>query len=246
VATENFTEILQAQLPAHCGASSLSACLAILGIDASQRAIAHLAGKPWRIYTEGMDENEIVVVAKKLGAHGDIVTERKRDRGATFARRLRAHLLRGLPAVLLVWDMDHWISVVGLADDRLVVMDPNDGDHAFERWSEKRLLKEAWNDGGDDEPDQYLAILLSRTDGQPAAWRMTEAFMRLCAVDSMDTAGQMVRDLKEMVERASGTTDDVPLEGVLAQHARTVVRSVNHWTAVSKVSKSDLKELYRD
>lgn len=243
---EMFSQIQQEQLPAHCSASSLSACLAILGIDASQRAIAHLAGKPWRIYSEGMDEHEIVAVAKRLGAHGDLLLELKRDRGATFARRLRAHLQRGFPAVLLVWDMAHWVAVVGLAEDKFVVMDPHDDERAFERWSEKRLLKECWNEGDDDEPDQYFAILLSRADGQPAAWKMTDAFVRLCTVGSMDTADQMAKDLKEMIARAGGSDEGVPLETVLEKHARTVVRSVNHWTAQSQVSKADLKELYHD
>jgi hypothetical protein len=142
--------------------------------------------------------------------------------------------------------MVHWVAVVGLVADKFVVMDPYDNDHAFERWSEKRLLKECWNDGDDDEPDQYFAILLSRADGQPAAWKMTDAFVRLCAVGSMDTADQMAKDLKEMIERAGGQAEDAPLEEVLGRHAKAVVRSTSHWTAGSKVSKRDLKEVYAD
>jgi hypothetical protein len=85
MAAQMFSQIQQEQLPAHCGASSLSACLAILGIDASQRAIAHLAGKPWRIYKDGLDEDEIVAAAGKLGAQARIVTETKRGRGGASA-----------------------------------------------------------------------------------------------------------------------------------------------------------------
>jgi hypothetical protein len=137
-------------------------------------------------------------------------------------------------------------DVLGLSGEKYLLMDPNDRARAFERWSEKGLLREGWNEGDEEEPSQYFAILLSRTDGQPAAWQMTDAFIRLCAVGYADTADRMVKDLKEMVERAAGTADGVPLEGVLEKHAKTDVRSVNHWTAQSEVSKADLKALYRD
>jgi hypothetical protein len=246
MATEMFSQIQQLQYPAHCGASSLSACLAILGIDASQRAIAHLAGKPWRIYSEGMDEDEIAAVAGKLGAHAKIITETRRGHGEAFAVTLRAHLKRDLPAILLVADMAHWLVVLGRSDEKFILMDPNDRGRAFERWSQKRLLSEGWNKGDDEIPSQYQAILLQRADGQPAKWKMTDVFVRLCTVGSMDTADQMAKDLMEMVDRAGGSEEDVPLEGVLEKHAKTVVRSVNHWTAQSQVSKADLKNLYHD
>jgi len=46
---EQFSLIPQPQENGHCGPTSLSSCLAILGIRADQREIARAVGKPYRV-----------------------------------------------------------------------------------------------------------------------------------------------------------------------------------------------------
>ena len=244
-----FSLLVQEQLPSHCAPTSLSACLAVLGIDASQREIARAAGKPFAIYDAGLDEHEIKKAAVAFGARCTFLLETDRRQGPSFAEKLRSHLRRGLPAVVVVWDFAHWVSCLCYLDDKdkFVVMDPTDNDAAFRRRSERKFLAEAWNNSDDDEePSQFFAILVERADGRPAKWKVSRAYLDLCAKGSANTADQMAKDLREVARRAGGSGDDVPLESVLEQHREGIVDAVDYWTAQTKIKKAELRELLED
>ena len=247
---DDFSPFTIAQVRNHCAPTSLSYCLYLLGIHATQRKLAWAAGVPLKTYLEGMDEIETRRAAQAYGVTATFVEEHDCDRGPKFAARLRQHLKTGNPAMLLVYDFTHWISVLGYADDRFVIADPDDMDKAFRKWSETTLLQQAWNEDddedGDDAPDQYFAILLKRKDGRPSRWHITDDWLKLCARGSEETLTEMARDIAEVAERAGGTSArQVSLADVLRTHERTVPDEVSHWVEAD-VSASDLRGLYRD
>lgn len=252
---EQFSLIPQPQEAGHCGPTSLSSCLAILGVHADQREIARAVGKPYRVYTEGVDEFEIRKAARKYGVRTDFLAQLDKEKGSAFARRLRTHLRKGLPAILLAQDFSHWVAAIGWLDgrDQFIIMDPDDRHHAFNRWSEHTLLREAWNvHPKGAEPDQYFAILTRRKDSRPARWRINESFLRLVDAGSEQTSDEMLNDLIEMARRArseeSGEEPGPFLEKVLEEYERVVLDSVQHWAAFNRrsVKAAAIRSLYRD
>lgn len=248
---ELFTGIIQEQQPGHCGPTSLSACMSILGADATPRQLARAAGKPYAVYTQGLDEFEIRRAARRFGVRCEFLARSSKAQGSAFARGLCAHLERGLPALLLVSDMAHWVAVIGWLgeSEHFVIMDPND-ERAFNKWSEHTLLANGWNEDQEgDEPSTFFAILTSRADGAAPRWRISPEFLRLCARGSDDTAGRMARDLAEMVVRRAAGAEakrTVPLGGVLESLEPVVLDSINHWARYSEVGAADLRRLFRD
>ena len=239
---------------AHCGPASLSACLALLGFDAGQHRLARDAGKPGRIYWEGVDALDLRRAARRNGARAEFLERRRRSWGDSFARALRVHLRRGAPAILSVDDHGHWVAVLAWREDsrRFVIMDPNDDDRAFAHWSEEALLANAWNepepDDDDDEPEppSYFAVLVSRRDGKPPRWLPTREFLDRCANGAAETADAAAQDLLAAVRRATPSPASrrrVPLAGVLDSHRELVLDSLDHWTRYP-ASRADVEHLY--
>jgi hypothetical protein len=249
--SESFSLIPQPQEPGHCGPTSLSSCLTVLGIQADQRELARAMNKPYRTYREGVDEFEIRKAARRYGVRTEFLARFEREKGPLLSRRLRRWASRGLPAILLVDDFEHWVALLGYLEERaqFIVMDPDDRHHAFNRWSEHTLLRRGWNSGG-VEPDQYFAILARRRDDQPPRWHITEAFLRLCEVGSAQTSEEMANDLIEMARRARSETEDEDpgpfLDEVLSQHRKVILSSVEHWAAYNRRRHRDLRAIYSD
>lgn len=251
---EQFSLIPQPQAIGHCGPTSLSSCLAVLGIQADQREIAWAIGKPYRVYKEGVDEFEIRKAARRFGVRTHFLAQRDREKGPAFARRLRTHLRQGLPVILLVQSFSHWVAVIGRleARDQFIVMDPDER-RAFSRWGEATLVREAWNvHPRAAEPDQYFAVLTSRRDGRPARWRISESFLRLVGAGSAQTSDEMLNDLIEMARRSrseeSASGPGPFLHQVLEEHERIILGSVEHWAAFNRraVRPAALRTLFRD
>ena len=120
--------------------------------------------------------------------------------------------------------------------------------------SERHLVRQTWPEnktGNQREPDQYFGILLSRMDNEPAKWRITESWLRLCEKGSADTAEGMANDLAEMAALASPGECSIEDGPYLAEELEVfediVVESITHWAqGAKKASKSDLRTLYRD
>lgn len=251
-----FSPLCELQLPSHCGPCSLSACLFILGISATQRQLAASAGRPVSVFTEGVDERGLRRAARAFGVRSEFVLSDDRTRGKEFARRLRAHLRTGNPAILLSNDFEHWVALIGYlpSERRFIIVDPKAKEKVFSRWSEVTLLRRAWNAaGGGDcyEPDQYFAILLSRKDGQPPRWRVSESWLRLCERGSADTAEGMARDLAEMAVLASPDErqiDEGPfLAEFLEENEEAILSSITHWAGGNgQRSRGDLRTFYND
>ncbi len=251
-----FSPLCELQLPSHCGPCSLSACLFVLGISATQRRLAAAAGKPVSVFIHGLDEVGLRRAARAFGVKSEFVLFDDRSRGKEFARRLRTHLRRGNPAILLTRYFDHWVAVIGYLGPqrKFIIVDPKQESAVFSRWSEAGLLKRAWNSSTEEssyEPDQYFAILLSRRDGQPAKWRVSEAWLRLCERGSADTAEGMARDLAEIAALASSDEQLVEegpyLAEVLEENEELILDSITHWASGNgRLTRGELRAFYRD
>jgi hypothetical protein len=251
-----FAPLCQLQLPSHCGPCSLSACLFILGISATQRQLAAAAGKPVSIFNDGVDERGLRRAARTFGVRSEFVLFNDQNDGKKFARQLRLHLRKGNPAILLSRDFEHWVALIGYlsGERKFIIVDPKEKDAVFFRRSEARLLRNAWNAAADDdsdEPDQYFAILLSRRDGQPPKWRVSESWLRLCERGSADTAEGMANDLTEIAAKASPDERQIEEGPYLAEfleaNEELIINSITHWAGGNgQRTRGDLRTFYRD
>lgn len=208
------------------------------------------------MFIHGVDEVGLRRAARAFGVKSDFVLLDDRSKGKEFVRRLRAHLRQANPAILLTRGFEHWVAVIGyLAPQRkFIVVDPKEENAVFFRWSAARLLRNAWNWSTEKtsyEPDQYFAILLSRRDGQPAKWQVSEAWLRLCERGSGDTAEGMAEDLAEIAALASPDEQLVEegpyLAEVLAENEDRILDSITHWASGNgKLTRGDLRAFYRD
>jgi len=250
--TEWFFPAIELQQPGHCGPTSLSMCLNILGIDASQAEAAAAIGKQkQKICLEGVDENQIQRAARHLGADCEFLSICDRVAGPEFLERISDHVDRGLPLILLVWDMRHWVAVIARVNEKFVVMDPNDRKRAFSTWKPKTLLKHAWN--ADPKGDsQYFAIRLRRADGKPARWKVSRSWMRLCEAGSDGgTAEDIANGLLEIVSRSwDGFTPADPeldLADLLEACKQTIVSAAWHWVENHPdVTRAAVSSVYDD
>jgi hypothetical protein len=253
---ELFAPLSQLQLPSHCGPCSLSACLFILGINATQRQLAKAAGRPVRVFVHGVDERGLRRAAEAYGVTSEFLTLGDRHRGREFATRLRRHLASGSPAIMLARNFEHWVAVIGYLrqSHKFIVIDPKGEKSVFRRWSEQTLIRSGWNTASAPESvehDQFFAILLSHQDGRPARWRMSEAWLRLCERGSDDTAEGMANDLAEVALLASPSeqaiADGPYLAELIEEYEERILESITHWAQGNGVrDRGDLRGFYRD
>ncbi len=248
--------LTESQLEGHCGPCSLSTCLYILGIEATQRELAKAAGSPSKIYMDGVDENKIKRAACAYGVKTSFLSVSKKHGSEIFFSKLLKHLEKGLPAILCVWDFSHWIAVIGYLKekDKFIIVDPRNKNSIYNLYSKNYLSKVAWNEPDEKdrsgEPPQYFSILLSRKDRKAPKWKITESWLRLCEKGSDDTADNMANDLLEIAQRAS-PVGRKPAKGfymtqILDQYEDLTIDTVSHWVGSSVVSKNDLRAFYED
>jgi hypothetical protein len=245
---DDFSVLTVPQLDAHCAPCSLSYCLYVLGIEASQEQIAKAAGISTRIYRTGMDEQTLMRAAGKFKVKTQELKVTSYGQGPRFAAKLHAHLTLGHPAILLIYDSEHWVAALGVTESgKIVIADPDDTDEAFQQWSDRALLRECWNEA-DEEPDQYYAILLKRRDGKPARWKITDKWLKLVERGSEETLEKLGEDIAEIALRAGGTRDgkgQLDLATVLKEYEDVICQDIGHWVG-DDVGIKDLRGLYRD
>ncbi len=252
---------MESQLPGHCGPCSLSSCLYILGIEATQRELAKASGSPYKIFKEGISEHKIRQAASAYGVKSKYLMISDKGKGELFVKKLLTHLRKGLPAILCCQDFAHWVAVIGHIDEneKYIIIDPNDKKGTFSHYSETFLKNIAWNDSktkgdGGKDSSQYFAILLEREDGKGAQWRVSDTWIRLCQKGSEDTADNMANDLIEIARRSSpegngigsGKKGGLYMTQILDRYEELIVDAVSHWAASEKVTKNDLKSFFED
>jgi len=255
--SEEFSPFAVMQEPGHCGPCSLASCLFMLGIEATQRDVAWTAGKPYKVFKEGLDEKELAHAAKKYAAMTEQILIPCRDEGHVFLRNVLGHLTGAGPAILLVNDFEHWVAVVGYLErkSQFVIYDPK-ADKPFFRWGHARLLREAWCESDDRrEPSQYFAILIRRKDGTKPVWRITEPWMRIHNRGSACTAGTIATDLERLISNARYPSPRRPkshratrtLAMVLRKYRNQVIHAILTWGEGSPDREiRDLRSLYSD
>ena len=105
------------------------------------------AGRPVSAFIHGVDEVGLRRAARAFDVKSEFVLSAEQNKGKEFAQRLRSHLRRGNPAILLSRHFEHWVATIGyLAKQRkFIIVDPKEKYAVFFRWSEARLLRNAWN-----------------------------------------------------------------------------------------------------
>jgi hypothetical protein len=133
--------------------------------------LASRAGRPWSVFLNGIDEDEICRAARAYKVKGSRLRVNGKENGRQFLKSLLRHLRLKGPAVLSVDDGDHWIAALGYLPrpGKFVIVDPADRKVVFSRWGERTLLSRAW-----DHDDDYLAVLLQRRDGAPPEFRVED------------------------------------------------------------------------
>ena len=248
--SNEFSPFAVMQEVSHCGPCSLSSCLFMLGTEVTQRDVAWAAGKPYRVFREGMTDRELARAGRRYGA----VTEgtagyHKRD-GRAFSRVVQRHLQQHGPAILLTMDYMHWVAVVGYlaAKRQFIVYDPADAE-PFIRWGHSRLIRETWNISPyEGEPSLYFALLIRRKDGKPPMWHVTEDWMRIHNRGSDCTAGTIATDLESLVKACGGRNSGsgISLARMMEKCRGPVLCAITSWSEGEGYQVQDLRDLYSD
>jgi hypothetical protein len=247
-----FTPFTELQRRFHCGPSALTSCLFMLGTETNQDLIVKKSGLSRRyVKCKGMDEKELIKVAKMYGVITKEISEEQEREGTVFMAHLRDHLIRGLPALLLTLDFMHWVALVAFQNDCFVIVDPLDKTRIFDTWSSQQFLQRAWNsaDGVADGVSQFCALLLRRKDNQSPRWKFSPAWLDLCTRGAHDTAMRMRKDLLEVLKccGAHKRSCDVSLSNFIQQQQSTIVATVSHWgEGCGKYSTADLSACLYD
>ena len=258
---EKFSPFATGQLPHHCGPCSLSGCLFMLGIEATQRDLATAAGKPYKIFRKnggGVPEDGLIRAARAYGVDTEELKYLEKSSGREFAARIRDHLRERGPVIIITQDFNHWIAVVGHLPKKakFVVYDPS-AENAFGLWGEKHFLHRAWNMPEDDPPEFY-GLLFRHRDGKPPAWTITERWMKIHDRGSDCTAATIASDLHDLVSNACGgskrrnplgatLSDGIPLATLLGKYRRQVLEAILYWgEGAESNDKRDLRDLYAD
>lgn len=123
--------------------------LCALGRDASLEACE----KVCKTDADGTSPKQLIAGAKAMGL--EVVAEIREAKPDVALLRLDRALTRGLAAVLVVDDDEHWIAVVGMIGQRYLVADSADSELVLSLDAE--ALAERW-EGAGRKP--YYAIIL--------------------------------------------------------------------------------------
>jgi hypothetical protein len=103
-----------------CGPFALKHALVALGISAEEKVIAKKAGTHW---WSGTDE----IGLGKAARHFDCKLLMIRRHDPERARReLMSYLRRGIPALLCVYEWEHWVTVVKAEAGKFILLDSKD------------------------------------------------------------------------------------------------------------------------
>jgi ABC-type bacteriocin/lantibiotic exporter with double-glycine peptidase domain len=110
------------ELDFSCGASTVCVLLQVLGIDINEPT-ARLLSKTTK---EGADEADLMRVIKHYGFRTKEISC-SQDHQAWSD--LTSGIISGRPAAICVDDWGHWVAVIGVVGDAVVVFDPAAGGH---------------------------------------------------------------------------------------------------------------------
>lgn len=138
-----------------CGPASLVNACRALGFRVSEGRIRALAGST----EDGTGETELISTARSLGLtaapyHGG-------DRAAAWAF-VRSNVADGRPCLLCIDQWQHWVTVIGVIGDRVLLFDPantkkNGSENGIQPLSRPDLLGR-WRCRSEVEPFYAIAV----------------------------------------------------------------------------------------
>ncbi len=139
-----------------CGpASLLNACRA-LGIKVSEAKIRSIAGTTEEF---GTDEVQLISAARTIGRTA--TAHHSADFAASWAF-VRSNLLEGKVCLLCIDNWGHWVTVIGISGDRVIIADPantkkNVVENGIHSLSKKDLLRR-WKCKNEQEPFYAITV----------------------------------------------------------------------------------------
>lgn len=143
------------ELPWSCGPAALRSAGIVLGEKISERTIRAKAGTT----EDGTDEQELIQAAREVGLTA--TPHHSADKAAAWAF-IRANVLDGRPCLICIDQWTHWVTVIGIVGDKVIVVDPantvknmdENGTHIFSRTQ----LVRRWRCPREQEPFYAIAI----------------------------------------------------------------------------------------
>jgi hypothetical protein len=234
-------------------------CLFILGTETSQSLVRHASDAPLlrvlRLDDEGgVNEDELIKAARRFGAKPETIAFSNKADGKRYADAVYSHAKTKGPLLISCGGSEyegshiHWIAVLGVLNDKLVVDDPFTKG-GFELISREVFVKKyGYNEPGEgeDEPGGYYAIGLTRTDGQAPVWKLTKEFLVLCDKGSCDTA-QGLRDSLDDIAAKAGRAQGklTPLADILRDLRVSILSSLEE-IELDREDTGNLIELFDD
>lgn len=138
-----------------CGPGAIVNAARALGVRIAEGRVRALAGTT----EDGTDEHELIAAARGVGLKAS--SHHSADQSAAWAF-VRANVLDGRPCVLCIDQWRHWVTVIGIVGDRVLLCDPNDtkknrAENGIYSMSRPDLLRR-WRHPSDAEPFYAIAI----------------------------------------------------------------------------------------
>jgi ABC-type bacteriocin/lantibiotic exporter with double-glycine peptidase domain len=132
---------------ANCGPASLSNALQAIGVIRTQAECEQLCRTSG---TEGTNTRGLQAAIKAVGRSPRILNERRADVAWAF---LCIALVAGRAAVLCVDKGEHWVAVIGVVGDRVLVADPADNELVLSLSSDQLCVR--WASG-----NRYYGVIV--------------------------------------------------------------------------------------
>lgn len=140
-----------------CGPASIRNCLLALGYLYSEKKIRNLSGTDKE---NGTNEKKIFKALKALGFSYKFFLN-KSDKA--FKQKLLYNIKKGNKLILLTDHEDHWISVVGYNNRKLIVIDPEQKRNRIEL-TPKELSLWCLNFNKRSKETYYYGIVILKTE----------------------------------------------------------------------------------
>jgi ABC-type bacteriocin/lantibiotic exporter with double-glycine peptidase domain len=143
------------ELPWSCGPAALRSAGLTLGEKISERTIRAKAGTT----EDGTDEKELIQAARAVGLTA--TSHHSADKSAAWSF-VRANVLDGRPCLLCIDQWSHWVTVIGIVGDKVILVDPantqkNTGENGTHVLSRPQLMRR-WKCPRTEEPFYAIAI----------------------------------------------------------------------------------------
>ena len=144
------------QFPWSCGAASVVNACRALGRRVAEGRVRSLAGSS---EAEGTDEVGLIQAVRGLGLKA---TPHHSSDAATAWAFIRSNVQDGRPCLLCIDQWQHWVCVIGVMGDRVIVIDPantkanmaENGTHSLSR----RDLHKRWRCKDEQEPFYAITV----------------------------------------------------------------------------------------